>query len=68
MWARIKKFFNDSETIFYARLQAFIGFVVIAVTYIDPSLIVPVLGDWAPYFLLANGIATEVLRRRRSDL
>ncbi len=70
MWDRIKRFFADSETIFWARLQAVIGFGALAVTYVDPSVLSPVLGDakWFPWFVLLNGFATEYLRRRRDGL
>lgn len=67
MWSRIKAFFKASETIFWARLNAAIGFLAVALTYVDPSLIQPVLTpqNFAIYILL-NGIATEYLRRRRA--
>lgn len=68
MWSRIKAFFRDSETIFWARLQFVLGAAAAAVTYIDPQMIAPVLSPQVlPWFLLANGIATEYLRRRRSE-
>ena len=67
MWNAIVKWFKDSETIFWARLQTVLGFVAVALTYIDPSLLPPELQNmgWFPWFLFANGIATEYLRRRR---
>lgn len=66
MWQRIKTFFKDSETIAWARLQTALGFVLTALTFVDPQLLAPVLPErWLPVFLLANGIATELLRRRR---
>lgn len=34
---------------------------------IDPNLFAPVLGDYFPWFLIANGLLTELLRRRRAD-
>ncbi|MBX3583542.1 MAG: hypothetical protein KF810_16780 [Rhizobiaceae bacterium] len=69
MWSRIKKFFADSETIFWARLQAFIGVVAVIVTYVDPQVLAPVIpSDWFPAFLVVNGVLTEFLRRRRADL
>lgn len=67
MWQRIKTFFKDSEVIFWARLQLLLGAIVTAVTYVDPQLIAPLIDPhYLPWFLLANGIGTEYLRRRRS--
>lgn len=67
MWAKIKAFFSGSETIFLARLQMFAGTTATVLTYVDPSLLQPVLPPkWFAVFLVANGIATEFLRRRRA--
>lgn len=67
MWQAIKSFFKDSETIFYARVQALLGAIAAAVTIIDPQLVTPLLSPQVlPWFLLANGVATEYLRRRRA--
>lgn len=66
MWSKIKAFFADSETIFWARLQAVIGIVAGIVTYVDPQVLAPIIpGEWFPYFLVINGVLTEFLRRRR---
>lgn len=68
MWQRIKSFFKDSETLFYARLQAALGLIAGILTYVDPSLLAGVMpAEWLPWFLLLNGLATEYLRRRRAD-
>lgn len=70
MWERIKAFFKSSETIFWARLQAVIGIAALALTYVDPAVVQPVFGGDAgkfAWFLLANGLATEYLRRRRDE-
>ena len=67
LWDKTKAFFKYSETIFWARLQATLGIVAMAVTYADPVLFKPVLGDKFGWFLLANGLATEYLRRRRDE-
>ena len=68
MWARIKKFFKDSETIFYARLQYFLGIVAMIVTYVDPSVLEPIFPNgYFPVFLTFSGIMTEYLRRRRDE-
>lgn len=69
MWERIKAFFKSSETIFFARLQMVIGAVAVALTYVDPVIFEKALGStWFPWFLVANGVATEYLRRRRTDM
>lgn len=66
MWDRIKTFFRDSETIFWARLQVFVGLAAQVVTFVDPSVLAPVLpADWLPWALVLNGVGTEYLRRRR---
>ena len=67
MWKRLTKFFKHSETIFWARVQALFGAVAIALTYVDAQIVTEALPDnWAVWFLLFNGVATEYLRRRRA--
>lgn len=67
MWAKIKAFFSGSETIAWARLQTVLGGVAVAITYVDPQVLAPIIpGEMFPYFLVANGLATEFLRRRRA--
>lgn len=66
MWTKIKAFFSESETIFWARLQAAIGVVAGIVTYVDPQVLAPIIPtEWFPYFLVINGVLTEFLRKRR---
>lgn len=68
MWNWLKKFFKDSETIFWARVQTLFGAIAVVLTYVDSQLVTEALPDnWAVWFLLVNGIATEYLRRRRAD-
>lgn len=68
MWPNIKSVFSNSETIAWARIQALIGTVAIALTYVDPDILRPVFTpEIFPYVLLANAVATEYLRRRRAD-
>lgn len=67
MWTRIKRWFRDSETIFWARLQVVLGAFAAVVTYVDPAILAGVLpGGWLPWVVLCNGVATEYLRRRRA--
>ena len=69
MWARIKQFFLDSETIFLARLQVFIGIVFAVVLATDPQLFAAYIPTkWVPVFLFAWGIISEYARRRRANL
>lgn len=66
MWRSIKRFFKDSETIFWARLQTSLGVIAASVTYVDPSVLQPIVpAPYFPWLLVANGILTEYLRRRR---
>jgi hypothetical protein len=66
MWQRVKAFFKDSETIAWARTQAALGIVAGIVTYVDPAVLQPIIPDrYFPLLLVANGVLTEYLRRRR---
>lgn len=66
MWIRIKAFFSGSETIAWARLQTLLGTVATVLTYVEPTVLAPIIpSEWFPLFLVANGLATEFLRRRR---
>lgn len=66
VWQRIKRFFKGSETIFWARLQAALGVVAGVITYVDPTVLQPILPpEWFPWLLVVNGLLTEYLRRRR---
>jgi hypothetical protein len=68
LWQRIKRFFKDSETIAWARLQAALGIVAGIVTYVDPAVLQPIIPpDWFPLLLVVNGVFTEYLRRRRES-
>lgn len=70
-WAWLVRFFSDSETIFWARLQAVLGLIFTALMVFLQSDFAPVLhalglGKWVPVAVMVNGILTEVLRRRRA--
>jgi hypothetical protein len=63
----LKSFFNDSETILWARLQTFVGAVGMIVTYVEPEVLKPVIpAAYFPWLLVANGVLSEYLRRRRA--
>jgi len=67
-WERTKRFFKESETIFWARLQTAIGIIAAVVTYVDPSVLEPIMPtDLFPLLVLANGVFSEYLRRRRAE-
>lgn len=67
MWAKIKAFFNDSETIFLARFQMVAGIVWSVLPTIDPTLFQSLIGErWFGVFLIVWGIVTEIARRRRA--
>jgi uncharacterized membrane protein HdeD (DUF308 family) len=69
MWNKVKSFFKFSETIFWARLQVMVAALFGLVTFVDPSLVTAVIPvEWVPIWLLLSGVATEWLRRRRSNL
>jgi len=72
-WDNIKAFFKRSETIFYARLQVLSGFFLAAFTGIDWTTVTMKLDDakqslYLAGGLIANGIITELLRRRNANL
>lgn len=64
-----RKWFKDSETIAWARLQVLVGLVLGVLTALDPNLIGAVLPEkWVPIWFLFSGIVTEVARRNRANL
>jgi len=72
-WDNTKAFFKRSETIFYARLQVLSGFFLAAFTGIDWTTVTVKLDDakqslYLAGGLIANGIITELLRRRNATL
>ncbi len=68
LWQRVKNLFHDSETIAWARIQAALGIIAGIVTYVDPSVLQPIIPpDWFPVLLVVNGLLTEYLRRRRES-
>jgi hypothetical protein len=64
MWEKIKAWFKNSETIFWARLQILVGCLWVALSTTD---LAPVLsGKYLTYWLILNGFMTEYLRRRNA--
>ena len=72
MWTKIKTWFKDSETIFFARLQMVVGAVVAGLMALanDPSVSDAIKSimkpEYVPYYVIAFGVVTEILRRRRA--
>lgn len=68
MWNRIRRFFKDSETIFWARLQMLGAALVSLLATIDPNLFASyVPAAWLPIYIFASGLITEVARRARDE-
>lgn len=69
-WTGVKNFFRNSATIFYARLQAFVGLALAVAGGIDWSQIAqlnwttPKQTVWIGIGIVVNGIITEMTRRR----
>jgi hypothetical protein len=70
LWSNICLWFKNSETIFLARLEAFIGFLTAAIAYMDWS---PFFGitdfnktqvSWIGGAMLVKGVVSEVARRK----
>lgn len=66
MIAFLKKWFKDSETIFWARLQMLGGAIVAFLAMFDPSMFYGhVPPGWLPLYVVTSGIITEFARRLR---
>lgn len=64
----LKKWFMDSESILLARFTAFVGIVAGIITFVEPSVLAPVIPSaWYPLVLVAYGLAAEWLRRHRDE-
>jgi hypothetical protein len=69
MWQRIRKFFKDSETIFWARLQMLIAAIITVLATIDPSIFSSyVPAGYLPIYIFVSGVITEMARRARANL
>jgi hypothetical protein len=67
MWERVKRFFKDSETIFWARLQMLIAAVITVLATVDPNLFAAyVPTGYLPIYIFVSGVVTEWARRRRA--
>jgi hypothetical protein len=64
----LKRWFRDSETIAWARVQMFVGalWTLASQTDIAPILNTLGLGKYVPIALFVMGVLTEYLRRRRA--
>jgi hypothetical protein len=63
-WLGFYHSFGDSETILWARVQILVGAIWIGVSSTDLS---PLLSSkYLTYWLIANGVITELLRRVRA--
>lgn len=76
MWGRIRRFFRDSETLAFARLQMVLGLVVAGASAMDwsPLVALATSGGFSVrqaiglgLTLLFQGIVTEVARRFRAE-
>ena len=68
VWGWAVRFFSDSETIFWARLQMFLGALWALIQQTDwvPLLHAAGLGQYVPFAIVFMGLITEVARRRRA--
>jgi hypothetical protein len=69
LWPKIgARFFRDSETLFFARLQVAAGalLTVLVQTNLAPIFSAYGVSDYLPIWLIASGAVTEVLRKSRA--
>ncbi len=68
MWRKVRTFFRDSETIFWARLQMFGAALIAVLATIDPMLFASYIPTgWLPIYIFVSGVITEIARRLRAD-
>lgn len=67
MWAKIRVWFKDSETIVWARLQMLIGglWTVLSVTDLTPIFSLFGWEKYIPASIFVMGLITEMVRRHR---
>jgi len=67
LWAKIRVWFKDSETIVWARLQMLAGALLAVLATTDPTLLNQYIPErWLPLYVIGSGIVTEVARRLRA--
>ena len=67
MWQKFLDSFHRSEVIIWARVQTFVGIVLLVISETNLSpLFVNVDPKWFVYYTIANGVLTEALRRNRA--
>lgn len=69
MWQAIRRYFKDSETIFWARFQMLMAAVITTVAVTDPMLFsnhIPT--GYLPAYIFISGVITEIARRARANL
>lgn len=69
MWPRIQHWFRDSETLFWARLQMFIGaaWALLLTTPLAPFLAISDIdAKWIAFVVAIQGLITEIARRNRA--
>lgn len=59
----LKKWFKDSETILWARIQMIGGAVLAVLAMSDLTGVIP--AKWLPYWVIISGVITELGRRAR---
>jgi hypothetical protein len=70
MWIKIKVWFKNSVTIFWARVQVVVGFAVASLMALasDPNVTSTIQTalqpKYIPYYVIAIGLITEIARRR----
>ena len=70
MWNKVKSWFKNSVTIFWARAQVFAGLVVASLLALtsDPNVTGAIQAalqpKYIPYYVIAIGLITEIARRR----
>jgi hypothetical protein len=71
-WENTKAFFKNSETILYARLQVLSGFFLAVFSSVDWTTVTANFNNareslYIAFGLIANGVVTELLRRRNMN-
>jgi hypothetical protein len=70
MWNKIRSWFKNSITIFWARVQVLTGFAVASLMALasDPNVTgaiqTALQPKFIPYYVIAIGLITEIARRR----